>query len=686
MSGQGRIIRGHMDRCDRTVFDLPPGLASVSYLVPYCRLMISPSSGHSTPLQNLESDVALRAILQGTATETGHGFFTALVQNLASVLGTHGAWVTEYFPEARRLHALAFWMDGQWVPDYEVDIAGSPCEDVIDKRRLVHFPDRLLELYPNDPDVTASGAVSYLGVPLLDTDGSILGHLAVIDRRSIPEEPRIHAVFRIFAARAAAELQRLKAEVAVREREEKVNRLLGSAMDAIIELDDRLQITRANPAAEKTFLCPVDKMISQSFSRFVNREDLARLQTLIAELDERPEGQQSRWIPGGLSARRADGGMFPAEASLSRFSLHRRKFTTLILRNVHDRVEAEQRIQSLTAETELLQEELQSVHRHEGLIGDSPAFRQILGDIAQVAETDATVLILGETGTGKELVARAVHATSRRQARPLITVNCAAIPATLVESELFGHEAGAFTGATKKRDGRFARADRGTIFLDEIGELPLDIQAKLLRVLQEGEFDPVGSAVTKKVDVRVLAATNRDLKRAVREGTFREDLFYRLNVFPLQLPPLRERGEDVVRLATLFAQQFATRMGRAIAPLNAESAQRLQRYGWPGNVRELQNVIERAVITANDGHLNLERALPEVRADASVADKGVSIPGRILSARELEELERANILRALDAANWKVSGEKGAAALLGINASTLSSRMKALNIQRLARS
>jgi PAS domain S-box-containing protein len=268
------------------------------------------SADPSPPLQNLETDVALRAILEGTATETGQRFFEALVQNLAKALGTHGAWVTEYFPETRRLRALAFWMEGQWVKDYEVDIIGSPCEQVIDTQRLVHFPDRLFELYPGDPDVMATGAVNYMGVPLKNTDGQILGHMAVIDRRPIPEEPRVHAIFHIFAARAAAELQRLKAEAEVREREERVGRLLSSAMDAIIELDDQLRITRVNPAAEKTFSCRADSMINQKFSRFVCREDIARLERLIAELNGRPEGQQSRWVPGGLSACRADGGHF----------------------------------------------------------------------------------------------------------------------------------------------------------------------------------------------------------------------------------------------------------------------------------------------------------------------------------------------------------------------------------------
>jgi transcriptional regulator with GAF, ATPase, and Fis domain len=204
---------------------------------------------------------------------------------------------------------------------------------------------------------------------------------------------------------------------------------------------------------------------------------------------------------------------------------------------------------------------LQALHQDDAMIGDSPAFRQVLQDIAQVARTDASVLITGETGTGKELVARSIHAASARRERTLVTVNCAAIPATLIENELFGHEAGDFTGATKKREGRFTLADKGTIFLDEIGDLPIDMQAKLLRVLQEGEFDPIGSTSTRKVDVRVLAATNRDLVTFVREGKFREDLFYRLNVFPLHLPPLRERGDDVVRLASVFVQRFAKKWG-----------------------------------------------------------------------------------------------------------------------------
>jgi transcriptional regulator with GAF, ATPase, and Fis domain len=308
----------------------------------------------------------------------------------------------------------------------------------------------------------------------------------------------------------------------------------------------------------------------------------------------------------------------------------------------------------------------------------------VLRDVAQVAPTDATVLILGETGTGKELIARAIHAASRRRDQPFIRVNCAAVPAHLMESEFFGHEKGAFTGATQRREGRFALADGGTIFLDEIGELSTDLQAKLLRVLQEGEFESVGSSRTRRVDVRVLAATNRRLEESVKEGKFRDDLFYRLNVFPIVVPPLRDRAGDIPLLAFAFASRYAKEIGRAIEPPSAECLERLSNYNWPGNVRELQNVIERAVITSQDGRLNLARALPE----ASISPALCVYPDeprrcqRVRTAAELQEEERANILLALESANWRVAGEGGAAKLLGMNASTLNSRIRTLGIKR----
>ena len=349
---------------------------------------------------------------------------------------------------------------------------------------------------------------------------------------------------------------------------------------------------------------------------------------------------------------------------------------------MNERLEAEQKIRSLTIETEFLKEELHELQHFGEILGNSPALIHVLRDIQQVADTEATVLITGETGTGKEVMARAIHANSRRRDQPFIKVNCAAIPASLIESEFFGHEQGAFTGATKKREGRFSLADGGTIFLDEIGELPLDLQGKLLRVLQEGEFEPVGSSHTTKVSVRVLAATNRDLQKEAQNGRFREDLYYRLNVFPIHLPPLRERGEDVILLANTFVQHFSQRMGRTVTPLSPDALRRLIGYPWPGNVRELQNVIERAVITTKNGPLNLDRALPDEDKLPSPTQRSMQEPSTIRTIQEIHDLERQNILMALEQSSWKVSGEKGAAQLLGINASTLASRMKSLGISR----
>jgi transcriptional regulator with GAF, ATPase, and Fis domain len=305
----------------------------------------------------------------------------------------------------------------------------------------------------------------------------------------------------------------------------------------------------------------------------------------------------------------------------------------------------------------------------------------VLDEVRQVAGTEATVLIQGETGTGKELFARAIHNGSRRRAEPMITVNCAAIPAPLIESEFFGHEKGAFTGATTKREGRFALADGGTIFLDEIGELPLELQSKLLRVLQEGTFEPVGSGRTQKVDVRVVAATNRDLRREVAEGRFREDLFYRLNVFPIPLPALRERPEDIPLLADAFASRFAQALRKELLPLAAESIARLKAYAWPGNVRELENVMERAVITAVGGRMDLARALPDAPPPGE-SEPIAPAADWVYSIAELEEIERQNFQRALERCAGRVSGENGAARLLGMKPSTLSSRLKALGVKR----
>jgi DNA-binding NtrC family response regulator len=319
----------------------------------------------------------------------------------------------------------------------------------------------------------------------------------------------------------------------------------------------------------------------------------------------------------------------------------------------------------------LLVEESRSAD--DALVGDSAALRRVREQIAQVATTDSTVLIQGETGTGKELAARAIHARSARRERPLITVNCAALPRELVESELFGHERGAFTGAVQQRRGRFELADGGTLFLDEVGELPPEAQAKLLRVLQEHELERIGGTHSLRVDVRIVAATNRDLQAEVGAGRFRADLFFRLNVFPIVLPPLRARPDDIPRLLQYVVARTARKLGRTVDGISPAFADRARAYGWPGNVRELENVVERALIVSGDGILDASELLaaPAGAAPAERAPNGT-----------LEDVERAHIRRVLDETSWTIEGDRGAARKLGLNPSTLRGRMRKLGIRK----
>jgi len=327
----------------------------------------------------------------------------------------------------------------------------------------------------------------------------------------------------------------------------------------------------------------------------------------------------------------------------------------------------------LEAETAYLQEEIRLEHSDEGIIGQSAAIQYVLYKVEQVAATDTTVLVLGETGTGKELICRAIYGKSLRRARPLVKVNCAALAINLIESELFGHERGAFTGAQTRRTGRFEVANGAAIFLDEIGELPLELQGKLLRVLQDGEFERLGSSVTMKVDVRVIAATNRDLEKQVREGSFREDLYYRLNVFPITVPPLREHREDIPLLARFFVEKTAKRLGKTIKFIPKNVMTRLQEYRWPGNVRELQNIIERAVINSTESKLQLVD-------DLCVPDSNTDTDSETL--KSLQEIETSHIVRVLEKTNWRIDGSKGAAMILKVNPSTLRSRMRKLGINK----
>ena len=326
--------------------------------------------------------------------------------------------------------------------------------------------------------------------------------------------------------------------------------------------------------------------------------------------------------------------------------------------------------EQLEAERAYLQEDIKLEYNHQNIIGHSDSLKYVLYKVEQIAASDTTVLVLGETGTGKELIARAIHCLSSRKNRTLVKVNCATLSPNLIESELFGHEKGAFTGAQVKHLGRFEVANGATLFLDEIGELPLDLQAKLLRVLQEGEFERLGSSHTIKVDARIIAATNRNLEEEVRKGRFREDLWYRLNIFPITMPPLRDRRDDIPLLVNFYVSRIAKRMGKTIAVIPVTVMEALQEYHWPGNIRELENVLERAVINSSGPKLHLVDELKKPSRNFST------------STKTLEAVERDYILQVLAQTEWKVSGKKSAAEILGLDRSTLRARMHKLNIQK----
>lgn len=334
-------------------------------------------------------------------------------------------------------------------------------------------------------------------------------------------------------------------------------------------------------------------------------------------------------------------------------------------------IEIESLRQLLEIERAYLKEEIKLEYNHENIIGQSKAINSVFYKIEQIAGTDTNVLILGETGTGKELAARAIHGLSQRKDRALVKMNCAALPANLIESELFGHEKGAFTGALAKRLGRFEVANHATLFLDEIGELPLELQAKLLQVLQNGEFERLGSSQTIKVDVRIVAATNRDLEEEVRKGTFRGDLWYRLNVFPILMPPLRDRADDIPLLVNFFVGKISKRLGKVIEIIPITVMQALQQYSWPGNVRELENVLERAVIVSSGPKLRLVDELRIVPFVESGTKK-----------KTLEAVEREYIISILEQTKWKVGGSNSAAEILGLERSTLRGRMRKLGIRK----
>ncbi|MFZ6010634.1 MAG: sigma 54-interacting transcriptional regulator [Bacteroidota bacterium] len=520
-----------------------------------------------TVLDTQDHNEMLRIISEGTASVVGGDFFQSLAYHLIATTGIRYAIVTECTNSTKtRLRTLVYIERDQFLDNIEYDLDGTPCE-IIMKGDSYYCTADLDVLFPKE-----EGIKSYFGVPILLSDGEIIGHIAIFDTKPMVISQQQLNILKIFASRAAAEIERKRKDEEIRE-----------------------NITELKLA----------------------QEQLNRALTEVKELKEK-----------------------------------------------------------LEAENIYLQEEIKHEHNFEEIVSQSDLFKKVLEKVQLVAQTDATVLILGESGTGKELIARAIHSISKRSNRPLVKVNCATLPANLIESELFGHEKGAFTGATTQKIGRFELADGGTIFLDEIGEMPLELQAKLLRVLQEGEFERVGNSRTMRVDVRVITATNRDLQQSVNNKEFRTDLYYRLNVFPVYTPPLRERKEDIPILVNHFCRKYGMKFGKRVNTVSKAVLEALMKYDWPGNIRELENIIERGLIISSSDHLELGDWLPKPQI--------ISTDHKHESATDqsLEVLERTHILQVLQKTNWKIRGEGGAAKILSLNPTTLEARMKKLGIVR----
>jgi PAS domain S-box-containing protein len=628
-----------------------------------------------------QPDSLLEALADGLEGRVGEGFLAGLVQALAELLGVSYAFLAELTQGGTHFRTLALWQRGALGPNLEVPLDGTPCEAVLQGECCFH-PDRLQELFPRDLGLVDWGARSYGGVPMLDSQGQVVGHLAFFHDAPLQDGAQALAAMRIFAKRAVAEIERLRVDRELRASERRLASIMESATDGIMSYGADGCIVLVNESASRTLRAPVSEIVGTPIWRFSTAEGRAATEAVIQRLERTPGSRFYAGPEAGLRGTRADGTTYAFEATLSRSEAGGQPLYTVIFRDLDERQKEERELARLREQSDYLREELQQVHNFEEIIGRSPALGRLLRDVESVAATETGVLIQGETGTGKELIARAIHARSRRAQRPLVKLNCAAIPAGLVESELFGHEKGAFTGADARRIGRFELAAGGTLFLDEIGELPLEMQSKLLRVLQEREYERVGGSQTLSADVRVIAATNRDLPAMIAAGRFRSDLFYRLNVFPVVVPPLRERAEDVSLLASFFIARQAPQIGRAATRLSAAARERLVRYAWPGNVRELENVIERALILtrADAEELDVSEALLLTPPSAEPAVRLAPAPAAPLPS--LEAVERRHILATLDATGWRIEGAGGAAARLGLRPSTLRSRMQKLGIRR----
>ena len=654
---------------------------------------MSPSTEADHNLEHLVFEIA-----NGVSGETGEAFFHSLVRNLARALNADYVLVGALQPGTKRIVSLAVHGPAGEMGGAQYDLGETPCGSVT-QQNVYSCPSGVRRLFPQDAKLAGIGAEGYVGSSMVDSSGRCLGLICAIFRRPL-ENPRLaEALLKIFAARAETELERKTYEEALAHSEGRLRTFVEHANEGVIWCKLEQPVSMSLPEDEQielfyryAYVGDCNDQAARLFG-FARAEDLigARLDVVIPRsdpggIDRLRAGIRSGWSSSQLERTfgtrhllMTRDGVIENGKLLSVWTTARditalKEAEAEVLR-LND--ELKSHLEQLTAlqarleqDNAYLLDEIRSEHNLGEMVGTSPKFRELIERIHLVASTSATVMITGETGTGKELVARAIHNLSPRSNRPLVKVNCAAISAGLVESELFGHVKGAFTGATDRRIGRFEYADKGTLFLDEVTELPLETQAKLLRVLQEQEFEAVGSNRTVKVDVRLIAATNRNLGDLVKEGQFRADLYYRLLVVPVEVPPLRDRRDDIPLLAAHFVHRLSRQFGRRVERISEGMMHQLMTYDWPGNVRELENFLARAIVLCPGDTLDMP--LENIEAQAQP----------VIRSRSLEATERGYIENVLASTGWVIEGPKGAAGILEINPSTLRSRMRRLGIIR----
>jgi len=627
--------------------------------------------------RKLEEDL-LFTISEATSGLVGQDFFEALTKYVTLALGVKTCIVTECTDfQKTRVRTLAYSIMNEIKENIEYDVEGTPCKLVMaGKGKDLFISHGCDKTYAKE-----AGYDSYVAVPIYSpSNGDVIGHIAALHNEPMSNEMNQTSILKIFAARAGAEIDRIKAEdklnivnadlkILLKESEQRFRDLFEEAPIAYVHEGLDSKFIKVNKAAMKTLGITPDQVEGTYGSSFIPDTPDAQ-QRLKEALDSIACGVGANGLV--LELRRKDNGQ-PIWIQWWSKPDKGGEFTRTMFIDITDKVLMEKEQARLEAQNKYLQDEIKHNHNFEEIVSKSKNFHKILQQIEQVASTDATVLITGESGTGKELLARAIHNISNRNKRPLIKINCANLPANLIESELFGHERGAFTGAMERKIGRFELADGGTLFLDEIGELPVELQAKLLRVLQEGEFERLGNPKTLKVNVRVIAATNRNLEDAIVKKEFREDLFYRLNVFPVISPPLRDRKEDIPLLVKHFVKKYEGKMGKEITHIPTKVIDALMLYDWPGNIRELENLVERALILSPGNTLEYGSWIPSAKI---LTGNGKAV------TKKLDDVEKEHIISVLEKTNWKVSGEKGAAKILGINPTTLEARMKKMGIQR----